>query len=708
MAQTAHRVGGIPGLMGRIEGVRRDPRSGTPDPHFARTRRAILWLAASILLVVVGGVTFSSVQSYREEVANAQHEALTIARAIEPYIARIITRTGNYLERVRPEIEAGGGPAAMQPARIEALLATRPQDDLSGRHVLVSDSDGRVVTIAGARPDLVGTIRHREFFRFHSSNPDRRPRVSAPFPSVIDGRWRLPVSVRLENPDGSFAGVLNTAVEVEGLSGYFASLGLRERTIAHLIGETGDSLARHPAVPGGVERARLARTMSLIVQGDEGTFRTESPVSGEDHIGGYRRLVGMPIYALVATTADAALASWRRGTVERILAGAGGLLVTGLLLMLLLRRLQTERAATENLAKFRRAIDLSGDLIYWVDSDGNLVYLNDAAARRLGVDPKRPGALHIRDVSARYSEMRWRQMSEDLMAAGEASYQSEHKARDGGAYPVQVAATHLVVGGRDLGFLICRDLSDSMRQQREIEALNESLEKRVEARTAELANANEELESFAYSVSHDLRAPLNHLKAYAGELAQGCVDGPEGKRLARRIVERSEYMGELIDDLLALSRVARAPLQVRDLDLSTMAAEIDREHRILEPARTMETIIASDLVARADPVLLRTLLDNLIGNAWKYSSKVPHALIEIFAEEQQGKTVFAVRDNGAGFDARYAERLFKPFQRLHNQSEFPGTGVGLATARRIVARHGGRIWAQSLPGEGATFRFTLE
>jgi PAS domain S-box-containing protein len=693
--------------MGRKEGTRRDSRSGTTDPHLARTRRAILWLAAGLVAVVVGGVAFSTVQDYTESVAGAQRDTLTVARAIEPYLGRIIKQTGNYLQQVRPEIEARGGPAGAPLERLESLLAHRPRDEMSLRYAVVSDVEGQVVLVAGSAGRPVRSVAERDFFRAHAANPDRGPRVSAPFPSLIDERWRLPVSVRLDHPDGSFAGTLNTAIELESLSSYFASLRLPEGTIVHLLAESGESLARYPVVPGGVNRVHLGRTVDAIIDGDEGVFRTISPVTAEPVIGGYRRLHGMPIHALVARNADAALEPWVRRTTQRVLAGAGGLSVTTLLLLLLMRRVFAERTATQNLAKFRRAVDLSGDLIYWVDFDGNVVYLNDAAALRLGVEPNQAGTLHMRGISASYSEQRWSDLRERVMDAGGTTYLSAHVAKDGSTYPVQVSATHVVVDGRDLGFLICRDLSELVRQRREIEALNASLEKRVEARTAELANANEELESFAHSVSHDLRAPLNHLKAYAGDLAEGCVDAAEGKRLARRIVERSQYMEALIDDLLALSRVARTPLAVREVDLSAMAAEIDREHRILEPSRTIETVVAPGVVARADPVLLRTLLENLIGNAWKYSSKVPHARIEIFAADHQGKTVFTVRDNGAGFDSRYAERLFKPFQRLHNQSEFPGTGVGLATARRIVVRHGGRMWAQSRPGEGATFSFTL-
>jgi light-regulated signal transduction histidine kinase (bacteriophytochrome) len=284
-----------------------------------------------------------------------------------------------------------------------------------------------------------------------------------------------------------------------------------------------------------------------------------------------------------------------------------------------------------------------------------------------------------------------------------------HAARDGSRYPVQVSATHVAIDGHDFGFLISRDLSEQVRQEAEIRELNATLEQRVRDRTAELADANGELEAFAYSVSHDLRAPLNHLTTYAESLAEvGPDDRAEALRLAGKIVERSAYMNDLVDALLVLSRVSRVALVRMKVDVSEIAADIADEHRKLDPARDVAVSIQPGMHAAADPMLVRTLLENLIGNAWKYSSREPHARIEVSTEAVDGGgTAFVVRDNGAGFDPRYAARLFGPFVRLHTQAEFKGNGVGLATARRIVSRHGGRIWAESRPGAGATFRFTL-
>jgi signal transduction histidine kinase len=257
--------------------------------------------------------------------------------------------------------------------------------------------------------------------------------------------------------------------------------------------------------------------------------------------------------------------------------------------------------------------------------------------------------------------------------------------------------------------MLLRQLKRERRATERLHELNAHLEGRVSERTAQLLEANEQLESFNYSVSHDLRAPLWHVRTIAEMLKDehGPQLGPEPQRLLDRLMERSDYMKTLIDSLLALSGLARRPLKQRSLDLSAMALELIAEFRSTQPGRDVETRVQSGLVAQGDEVLIRTMLQNLLGNAWKFSAQADHPLIEVGAAASDAETVFFVRDNGVGFDVGQAQRLFGAFQRLHSQVDFPGTGIGLASARRILQRHGGRIWAESAPGHGATFHFTL-
>ena len=265
--------------------------------------------------------------------------------------------------------------------------------------------------------------------------------------------------------------------------------------------------------------------------------------------------------------------------------------------------------------------------------------------------------------------------------------------------------------GGEAGFYgIFFDVTRQERARLEVEQLNRELDRRVRDRTAELASANRELESFAYSVSHDLRAPLRGIDGFSLLAIEEYGDrlGEQGRGYLERVRAAAQRMGLLIDDILELSRVARQEMRQERVDLGRLASELLDELRRADAQRSVEVAIMPECIATGDSRLLRVLLQNLLENAWKYTAHQPAARIEFGGETlATGETAYFVRDNGAGFDMQYAGRLFTPFQRLHSPKEYPGSGVGLATVARIVHRHGGRVWAEAEPKKGATFRFTL-
>lgn len=242
----------------------------------------------------------------------------------------------------------------------------------------------------------------------------------------------------------------------------------------------------------------------------------------------------------------------------------------------------------------------------------------------------------------------------------------------------------------------------------EARAAREIAESRA-ALVAELERKNKELEAFSYSVSHDLRAPLRGIDGFSRLLLQeySSLLDARGRDYLHRVCASARRMGELIDDLLELSRVGRAELVRTQVDLSALAQSVLGELARKEPERHVEIVIAETPSAAADPRLMRVVLENLLGNAWKFTGRVSAPRIEFRAEDVEGQTRYVVADNGSGFNQEYASKLFQPFQRLHNESEFAGTGIGLATVHRIVDRHGGRVWAESVAGSGASFFFTL-
>jgi PAS domain S-box-containing protein len=280
---------------------------------------------------------------------------------------------------------------------------------------------------------------------------------------------------------------------------------------------------------------------------------------------------------------------------------------------------------------------------------------------------------------------------------------------DGRIGYLSMSASRFDESAEQLLVVFAQDITERRRSADEIRRLNETLEQRVRDRTAELEAANRELESFSYSVSHDLRAPLRAMTGFSTILMEEHAPklDTQAVELLSRVSIASQRMADLIDALLQLARVTRQQMERSEVDLAAIAHAVMKDLRETEPERVGEIRIGTHLDAYADPALMRSVLQNLLGNAWKYSAKKPITHIEFDSVQLNNERVFYIRDRGAGFDMRYAARLFGAFQRLHSPKEFEGTGIGLATVERIVRRHGGRIWAEARPQEGATFFFTL-
>ena len=319
---------------------------------------------------------------------------------------------------------------------------------------------------------------------------------------------------------------------------------------------------------------------------------------------------------------------------------------------------------------------------------------------------------HVREVLGDANYALAKPYVEQVLAGKPVYFRGPHPSPAfAGRHMMFTLVPHVGASGAVQGFYgMFFDVTKQEQARLEIERLNKDLDRRVKERTADLSSANMELESFAYSISHDLRAPLRGIDGFSQMALEEYGDklDEQGRGYLDRVRAAAQRMGSLIDDILELSRVSRQALHRERVDLGQFAAELLDEMRQANPGRQVEAAIAPDCVTEGDPKLLRILMQNLLENAWKYSARQAEARIE-FGQERlaTGETAYFVRDNGVGFDMQYADRLFTPFQRLHKPEEFAGSGIGLATVARIVHRHGGRVWAESVPGQGATLRFTL-
>ena len=290
-----------------------------------------------------------------------------------------------------------------------------------------------------------------------------------------------------------------------------------------------------------------------------------------------------------------------------------------------------------------------------------------------------------------------------------AGRESKVRTRDGRLLDGIFSAEVISGAGGDYLLTVMLDITDRKRAERELRAMNATLEQRVAERTAELSAANRELEGFVQSVAHDLRGPLRTIGSFGQILLmdhEADLDA-DGRDALRRILRANARLSRLIDGLLELSGFAHHALRAEALDLTAMVREVVRELQDGAPGRSVHVSVADGLRAEADAALTGIVLENLLANAWKFSGRRDPGHIEVFAEQRDGETVFVVRDDGVGFEQQYAHRLFEAFERLHDDAEFGGTGIGLATVSRIVERHGGRVWAEGRPSAGATFFFTL-
>jgi PAS domain S-box-containing protein len=370
-----------------------------------------------------------------------------------------------------------------------------------------------------------------------------------------------------------------------------------------------------------------------------------------------------------------------------------------------------QASAQESHRQLVALIDNTSAVIYMRDLDGRYMLINREYERLFGV--RRDEVRGRTDHDLFPAELADAFRENDLAAVKRGRPVSVEEVAPGEDGPhTYITVKFPLLDADGTAYAVCgisTDITARQRAEAEVRRLNEDLEQRILERTAELEASTRELDAFAYSVSHDLRAPLRSLDGFSQVLQEDYADvlDEAGQDYLRRIATNASRMGQMIDDLLNLSRTTRLELRRAPVDISALAADVVAELREGAPERAVEVVVAPGMMATGDQHLLRLALMNLVSNAWKFTGKAAAARIEVGRLDVAGERAFYVKDNGAGFDMAYADKLFDPFNRLHSRNDFDGSGLGLAIVQRIVRRHGGKVWATAAIGEGATFHFTL-
>jgi len=667
-------------------------------------RPSTRWVA---LALVAAAIVATAVQSYREidreltAVALLRREAIArlaatmlaekFGRAVDTAIA-LATRV-----RFRELIADGRWIEAMQ------IMRSVPRDLPYIERLFLADTNG---TLRADVPALAGArgvnFSSRDWFQ--GVKREWRPYVSPVYKRTAKPQLNvLAVAVPVRDNGGDVRAILVLQIRAENLLEWVGSVAVGPQELLYIV-DSKDQLAFHSQRRdrGEIVDMSKAAIVQKLRQTQNGVEIGFDPAEHDKTIMAYATVpeYGWGIVTHQPAHASTALVA-RDEQLRRLVTGYVLILVLGGAAIFLAAHVARERRHAEQ--RFRAVAETANDAVVTADSQGNIVYVNPAMERIFGCAAAEVLGQPLTQLMPERFHDAHREGLHRFLRGGEArvigkTVELVAKRQDGSEFPIELslASWKSAEGSYFTGIL--RDVTERKAAQEQLHGY-----------AAQLETANKELEAFSYSVSHDLRAPLRSIDGFSQALLEDCaerIDGPGRQHLAR-IRAATARMGELIDNLLQLSRVTRAEMIREAVDLSALADSIVDDLRRADPERPVEVVIQPGLHVEGDAKLLRIALVNLLSNAWKFTGRQPAARIELGTVTSDGEAAYYVRDNGAGFDMAYVSKLFGAFQRLHAASEFPGTGVGLAIVQRIVHRHGGRVWAEGAVGRGATFYFTL-
>jgi PAS domain S-box-containing protein len=671
-----------------------------------------LWLAIATCLILAASwlVVYWSIVADREATRTASFRvSQSIALSLEEHVTETMRDASNALVSAALLIEQAGGPRRFTVAQLQHELARELPDRTSVRRLVVIDAGAHTVASSDARQLPSIRVPQREFYQWHAAHPtDTAVHLSHAIKTTVQKEWVIPLS-RAIVVDGRFAGMVVAQLDARYFEAFYRKLTALYPATLTLAHADGRLMFRYPFNADFVGRDITPALSWPQVVREPGTIEHVSPLDGRRRFLSHRPIAGRDLVVLVGLDHDEVMAPWLARTRQRVAFAAAASLMFVLLVGLLVAHL---RRSARSEARFHGLYNVASDGIVVLRGD-KIIDVNPSFVAMLGYS--RPDEIIGRSPGEFYPEgaevamPRIRERLASVRAGGKSRFEICLRRKDGGKVIAELQLSPFVDQGETLVMALIRDTTERRHAESALQQLTAELEERVERRTAQLSKTLRELESFTYTVSHDLRAPVRHMRSFSAAVQEefAGVLPPECARMLARIEAAGGRMDALIVGLLALSRVSREPLAITLCDLSAAARSILGTLRDLEPGRRAEIEIEDGLAAEADRGLIEALLENLLGNAWKFSAKADPARIAFGRTQKDGRTVFYVRDNGAGFNMAYAHQLYEPFRRLHAESEFSGTGIGLATVHRIIERHGGEIAAESTPGQGSCFYFSL-